>query len=255
MCLYKRMTENPTVTATASSATDATETKLHRFAGILLMLTPVFFLAGIVFAITQVPFDAASDVDVVTSPGWLLFWSAFTAGFVGFAAGAAIVLRQRFSGTTGAILGTIPLLQIPLSFVSIVAGWFVSRAIVRTDTTVAVPTAQQALVLDVMEAITDGVAFTTGILFGFVILALGYLFIQEPGRRSVVGYLGVLLGIVTLLVNLGLLLAAEATDLWILGLLMSVLASLVLLPGGWFVYRGSDRLGHSDGRFSGTPSE
>ncbi|MDZ7730275.1 MAG: hypothetical protein U5K37_04030 [Natrialbaceae archaeon] len=249
------MTENSTFSAIESSAIDSAETKLHRFAGILVMLTPVFFIAGIVSAVTQVPFDGASDVDVVTSPGWLLFWSAFTAGFVGFAAGAAIVLRQRFSGTTGAILGTLPLLQIPLSFVSIVAGWFVSRAIVRTDTTVAVPPAQQALVLDVMEAITDGLAFTTGLLFGFVLLALGYLYIQEPGRRSVAGYLGILLGTITFLVNLGLLLAAEATDLWILGILMSVLASFVLVPIGWFVYCDSDRIGHAGDSSSGTPSE
>lgn len=230
------MTENHTVTATGSSATDATETKLHRFAGILLMLTPVLLIAGIGVAVTMVPFDAASDVAIITSPGWPLFWAAFTAGFICFAVGSAIVLRERVSGTAGSILGTIPLLQIPLSFVSIVASWFVPRAIVRTDTTVAVPPAQQALVLDIMEAFNDGIGFTSGILVGFVIIALGYLFIQESGRRSVVGYLGVLLGAGALVVNMWLLMAAEATELWILGVLMVVIASLVLLPGGWFVY-------------------
>ncbi len=233
------MTENSTATATTTPTTESTEPTLHRLAGALLMLTPVLLLAGMAFAVTMVPFDAATDVAIITSPGWPLFYAAFTAGFICFAVGSAIVLRERVSGTAGSVLGTIPLLQIPLSFVSIVAGWFVPRAIVRTDTTVAVPPAQQALVLDVMEALNDGIAFTSGILVGFVIIALGYLFIQESGRRSVIGYLGVLLGAGALVVNMWLLLAAEATDLWILGVLMVVIASLVLLPGGWFVYQNA----------------
>lgn len=137
---------------------------------------------------------------------------------------------------------------------SLVAGYFVSRAIVRPDTTVAVATEQQGVVLNIMEGLTDGITFTNGIIFGVMVLSLGYLVLETPGQRRVVGYLGVLLGAGTLVVNLGLLLV-EATDLWIIGILVRILASLLLLPIGWSIYRGSGHPGHADGSTSGTAAE
>lgn len=67
------MTDHSTVAVGPPSEPTVPETRLQRVGGSLLLLTPVLLVVGMAFAMFMVPFEGGSDVDIVTSQGWLLF--------------------------------------------------------------------------------------------------------------------------------------------------------------------------------------
>lgn len=234
------MVDSPRATGTFASLGALTDAGSHRVAGALLALTPVLLLAALAGFFSTAPAGGAAESAAVLSVGWTLLWVLVTAAYVAFAVGSFAVIHGRVSGLTGRLLGTVPLLLIPLVLVALGVATYATRSLVRSEAEQAVADEQLPLVLSVMEATTDGVVLSLGALFGAVLLVLGYVMTRQSSRWRIVGFLGLLLGANCLLTNLGILLTTGEP---VVGTIAVVAASLWLVPTGWFVARNPARSG------------